>query len=108
MVGLRRDMTGRRSDPDPEPEPVVLDAAAHARAVAISDAIQASVARRPDLAVSTVGIGLDLLTGVLRTDPDSVIGMASWLVLAIETFDYIVGEPPSDQVTALLDGTLQL
>ena len=76
-------------------EVVKLDAAQKARAKEIGDAIQELVAKRPDVAVSPLGMGLDMLSTLLIRDPDGALDIAPWINLAADAFGFIVdGDPP--------------
>jgi hypothetical protein len=85
------------------PDPGLSDEA-RARARAIGDAIQAAVSKRPDIAVSPVGMGLDLLSGLLIRDPDRALDIEPWITLAAGCFDYIATGRRSRDVDDLLGG----
>ena len=88
--------------------PDSLDLDQRSRAVEIGDAIQAAVAAQPDLAISAVGLGLDALSSLLRNDPDSALGMASWVRLASDVFGYVIDGTTTPDLDRLRVGDLGL
>lgn len=98
------------TETEPATEPIRLDDASRVRAKIVGEAIQHAVAKRPDIAVSVVGIGLDAVSSRLITAPDDlVLSIGSWLQLGVNVFNYIVGYgETTEDVTALLAGTLPM
>lgn len=84
-----------------------LPADAQARAVEVGNAIQHAVAGRPDIAVSTVGIGLDLLSTTLIQKPDTVLDLAPWVRLAADVFAYVTEGTTTPKLDLLLSGDLE-
>ena len=84
-----------------------MDDDAKARAVAIGEAIQATVAAKvlagQDLGL--FGIGLDAMSTMMRNNPDVMPDFAPMLRAIVEAYNYVMDGTRTPTVDAVFDGS---